>query len=117
MRQACHAKIVATLGPASGDRATIRALVDAGADVFRLNFSHGTPADHRQRLHFIREIEAELGKTIGVLLDLQGPKLRIGTFADGPVQLAQGAARPIESRKFRPRLRGSTNLLRIAQVG
>ncbi len=91
MQLDCHAKIVATLGPASADRATIEALVRAGADVFRLNFSHGTHADHRQRLEMIRSIEADLGRPIGVLLDLQGPKLRIGTFADGPVRLVEGA--------------------------
>lgn len=92
MNRPCNAKIIATLGPSSGDRATIEALVRAGADVFRLNFSHGTHADHRRRLDTIRAIEAELGRPIGVLLDLQGPKLRIGTFADGPIQLLEGAA-------------------------
>jgi len=92
MQRPCNAKIVATLGPASTDRATIAALVRAGADVFRLNFSHGTHADHRQRLDVIRSVEAEIGRPIGVLLDLQGPKLRVGTFASGPVQLVEGAA-------------------------
>ena len=87
----CNAKIVATLGPASADRATIEALVRAGADVFRLNFSHGTHADHQQRLELIRSIEADIGRPIGVLLDLQGPKLRVGTFANGPVKLVEGA--------------------------
>jgi pyruvate kinase len=61
MQRPCNAKIVATLGPASADRATIEALVRAGADVFRLNFSHGTHADHKQRLDLIRSIEADLG--------------------------------------------------------
>jgi pyruvate kinase len=88
----CNAKIVATLGPSSADRATIEALVRAGADVFRLNFSHGTHADHEQRLALIRSIEADIGRPIGVLLDLQGPKLRVGTFADGPVKLVEGAS-------------------------
>ena len=90
MQRPCNAKIVATLGPASSDRSTIEALVQAGADVFRLNFSHGTHADHAQRLAVIRSIEADLGRPIGVLLDLQGPKLRVGTFATGPVMLVQG---------------------------
>ncbi|WP_077033053.1 pyruvate kinase [Pelomonas sp. KK5] len=85
-----HAKIVATLGPASDDRATIEALFRAGADVFRLNFSHGSHEDHRRRLATIREIEKDAGRPIGVLLDLQGPKLRIGRFADGPVTLMEG---------------------------
>jgi len=87
----CNAKIVATLGPASADRATIEALVRAGADVFRLNFSHGTHADHQQRLALIRSIETDIGRPIGVLLDLQGPKLRVGSFANGPVKLVEGA--------------------------
>ncbi|MCY1221701.1 Pyruvate kinase [compost metagenome] len=91
MRRLRNAKIVATLGPASSDPATIGQLFDAGADVFRLNFSHGSHDDHKQRLHAIRAIEQERGRPIGVLLDLQGPKLRIGTFADGPVQVAAQA--------------------------
>lgn len=92
MRRLRNAKIVATLGPASTTPETIGALFDAGADVFRLNFSHGTHEDHRHRLETIRAIERERGRPIGVLLDLQGPKLRIGTFAEGPVQLATHAA-------------------------
>jgi pyruvate kinase len=85
-----NAKIVATLGPASSESTTIRALFDAGADVFRLNFSHGTHAEHRARLELIRTIERDSGRPIGVLLDLQGPKLRIGTFGEGPIQLESG---------------------------
>jgi len=92
MRRYRNAKIVATLGPASSDRATIEALFDAGADVFRLNFSHGTHSDHKERLDTIRAIERERGRPVGVLLDLQGPKLRVGTFANGPVQLLEGAS-------------------------
>ena len=92
MRRNKHTKIVATLGPASDDMATIRALFDAGADVFRLNFSHGTHADHQRRLELVRTVERDTGRPIAVLLDLQGPKLRIGRFADGPVTLAEGAA-------------------------
>ncbi len=90
MRRHRQAKIVATVGPASSSPETLRALFDAGVDVFRLNFSHGTQADHRERLQAIRTIEHEVGRPIGVLLDLQGPKLRIATFADGPVTLAAG---------------------------
>jgi pyruvate kinase len=92
MRRNKHAKIVATLGPASDERQTIQALFDAGADVFRLNFSHGTHEDHQRRLDLVRDVERECGRPIGVLLDLQGPKLRIGTFADGPVNLVEGKA-------------------------
>jgi pyruvate kinase len=66
MQRPCNAKIVATLGPASADRATIEALARAGADEFRLNFSHGTHADHKQRLDLIRSIETDIGRPIGV---------------------------------------------------
>jgi pyruvate kinase len=90
--RARRAKIVATLGPASSDRATIKALFEAGADVFRLNFSHGAHADHKERLDLIRSVEQEVGRPIAVLLDLQGPKLRIGKLAKGPVVLQTGAA-------------------------
>jgi pyruvate kinase len=92
MRRNRKAKIVATLGPSSADSETILALAQAGADVFRLNFSHGTHEQHAARLEQIRGIEARLGRPIGVLLDLQGPKLRISTFADGPVHLSPGQA-------------------------
>ena len=102
MQRPCNAKIVATLGPASADRETIEALVRAGADVFRLNFSHGTHADHRQRLDLIRAIEADIGRPIGVLLDLQGPKLRVGTFADGPVRLVEGAPFRLDLDRAKP---------------
>jgi pyruvate kinase len=80
-------KIVATLGPATSSKEMIRKLFDAGADIFRLNFSHGSHEDHRKRFDLIREIEEEVGRPICVLADLQGPKLRIGTFANGPIEL------------------------------
>lgn len=83
-------KIVATLGPASSDGQTIKKLVEAGVNVFRLNFSHGTQDEQRQRLDLIRHIEKSIGRPIGVLLDLQGPKLRIGTFSKGHVILQAG---------------------------
>jgi pyruvate kinase len=91
MRRSRHAKIVATLGPASADEHTIRALFDAGADVFRLNFSHGTHPDHEARAGMIRRMESETGRPVGILMDLQGPKLRIGSFSSGAVPLVQGA--------------------------
>ncbi|MBE7620780.1 pyruvate kinase [Komagataeibacter sp. FXV2] len=84
-------KIVATLGPATSSYATIRALADAGVNVFRLNFSHGLHAEHAQRHATIRAVEAELQRPLGVLADLQGPKLRVGTFAEGSVTLRPGA--------------------------
>ena len=82
-------KIVATLGPASASAADVVALARAGVDVFRLNFSHGSHADHQQRLAWIRAAEATLNRPLGALLDLQGPKLRIGRLV-GALQLAQG---------------------------
>jgi pyruvate kinase len=90
MRRARNAKIVATLGPATSGEATIAALFERGVDVFRLNFSHGTQADHAARLRIIRSLEAKSGRPIGVLLDLQGPKLRLGTFAGGKAVLETG---------------------------
>jgi pyruvate kinase len=92
MRRGRSTKIVATLGPASSDAATLRALFERGVDVFRLNFSHGTQRDHAERLQRVRELEAEFRRPIGVLLDLQGPKLRLGSFAGGKAELATGAA-------------------------
>ncbi len=102
MQRLCNAKVVATLGPSSTERATIESLVRAGADVFRLNFSHGTHDDHRLRLDLIRSIEAESGRPLGVLLDLQGPKLRIGTFADGPIELGAGSTLRLDLDADRP---------------
>ncbi|NBB69921.1 MAG: pyruvate kinase [Alphaproteobacteria bacterium] len=90
MRREGSTKIVATLGPASDTKEHIRALVQAGADVFRFNFSHGEHADHARRLDALREIEDELDRPVGALMDLQGPKLRIGTLAEGPVRLEPG---------------------------
>ena len=92
MRRRRKAKILATLGPASSDAETIRALHEAGADVFRLNFSHGSHADHAERYRIIRELEQETGRPIGILQDLQGPKLRIGRFAEGEIYLKRGDA-------------------------
>ncbi|RBI86398.1 pyruvate kinase [Rhodosalinus halophilus] len=91
MRRMRNVKIVATLGPASSDRETIRALHAAGADVFRLNMSHGTHDEIAARHAIIRALEADLDSPIGVLADLQGPKLRVGTFASGAVELEEGA--------------------------
>lgn len=90
MRRQRKAKIVATLGPASSDREMIRELFRAGADVFRLNFSHGTHDEHRARYQAIREIEQELERPIGILADMQGPKLRVGAIDGGEVTLKAG---------------------------
>ena len=91
MTQRRSAKIIATLGPASSKPEQIRALHAAGADVFRMNFSHGERADHRARYEAVRRLERELGRPIGVLVDLQGPKIRVGKFINGKVDLAAGA--------------------------
>jgi pyruvate kinase len=90
MRRQRKAKILATLGPASSTRDQISALFKAGADVFRLNFSHGSHEDHQKRYELIRAIEDEDKRPIGILMDLQGPKLRVGTIAGGSVELKTG---------------------------
>lgn len=90
MRRQRNVKIVATLGPSSSDKETIRALFEAGADVFRLNMSHGTQDDIGERHRIIREVEAEVGRPIGILADLQGPKLRVGVFANDAEELEEG---------------------------
>ena len=90
MRRNRHAKIVATLGPASSSPEAIRALFEAGADVFRFNFSHGSHEEHQRRYDIVRAIEHETGRPIAVLADLQGPKLRVGRLADGPIALEEG---------------------------
>lgn len=94
-----RAKIVATLGPASSSEERIEALLRAGVDVVRLNFSHGTQAEHAERIGRVRAIAARLGRTVGILQDLQGPKIRTGRLADGgPVSLVAGAELTITTR-------------------
>lgn len=85
-------KIVATLGPATSSPEMIEALIHAGVNVFRLNFSHGHKNDHRERLQTIRDIAKRLDKPIGILQDLQGPKIRAAIFAEGKVALEPGQA-------------------------
>ncbi|WP_374764094.1 pyruvate kinase [Yunchengibacter salinarum] len=92
IRRERKTRIVATLGPASSSREQIRTLFLTGVDVFRLNMSHGDHKDKQALVDTIRDVEAELGRPIAILADLQGPKLRIGTFADGPVTLEEGAS-------------------------
>lgn len=99
-------KIVATLGPASSSPEVIRALIEAGVDVFRLNFSHGLPADHRESARMIREASSALGRTIAILQDLQGPKIRCGRFREGAVELQPGqkfivTSEPVEGDETR----------------
>ena len=92
MRRLRNVKIVATLGPASSDYDTIRALHEAGADVFRLNMSHGSHDEIRERHKIIRQVEKDLDSPIAILADLQGPKLRVGVFANDAEELEEGAA-------------------------
>ena len=91
MRRNRNAKIIATLGPATDDTDAVRDLYNAGVDIFRLNFSHGEHEDQRRRYESIRAVEAEVGRPIGVMVDLQGPKLRLGDFRRGRVKLSPGA--------------------------
>lgn len=83
-------KIVSTLGPASDEPKVIERLIKAGINVIRLNFSHGCADDHRRRAQMTRDIADKLGRTVAVLGDLQGPKIRIAQFSDGPITLAPG---------------------------
>jgi len=85
-----RAKIVCTLGPAVDSYDQLKALVEAGMNVARLNFSHGSHAEHEERYQRVRKVAAETGRAVGVLADLQGPKIRLAKFADGPVELVAG---------------------------
>ena len=90
MRRQRFTKIVATLGPASSTNERLRELFEAGADVFRLNFSHGVPDDHRQRVDQLRALEKKYNHPIAILMDLQGPKLRLGVIGKKPMELKKG---------------------------
>lgn len=90
MKRSHFTKIVSTLGPASNTPETIKALAKAGVNVFRLNFSHGSHDDHRKNVEYIRAAEKEIGRPLAILCDMQGPKLRIGVFKDGAVELHIG---------------------------
>lgn len=92
MRRRRNVKIVATLGPSSNDYEMIKALFEAGADVFRLNMSHGDHDEIGARHKIIRQVEADTGRPIAILADLQGPKLRVGVFANGEEELVEGAS-------------------------
>ncbi|HXU55596.1 MAG TPA: pyruvate kinase, partial [Casimicrobiaceae bacterium] len=83
-------KIVATLGPASSSADVLTRMLAAGVDVMRLNFSHGTAADHEERARMVREAARSLGREVAIMADLQGPKIRIGKFASGRVVLKAG---------------------------
>ena len=83
-------KIVATLGPASSDPKTLARMIEAGLDVVRMNFSHGTAAEHTKRVELVRALARKAGRAVGVLVDLQGPKIRIGRFKDNRITLVAG---------------------------
>lgn len=97
MRRLRRIKILATLGPASSESAMVRRLFEAGADVFRINMSHTTHDKMRELVATIRNVEGSYGRPIGILVDLQGPKLRLGSFADGPIQLSNGETFVLDS--------------------
>ena len=102
-----NTKIVATLGPMSSSEAVIEKLITAGADIFRLNFSHGTHEDHQQSFEIIRRLEQKVGRPITILMDLQGPKLRIGKFKDGGTDLQANQTFRLELKE---RVGNSTNI-------
>jgi pyruvate kinase len=91
-------KIVATIGPVSATEEALRALLQAGMDVARLNFSHGTPEEHRATIRRLRRLAEELHIPVGVLQDLAGPKVRIGAFAAGTIELHAGAPFTLTTR-------------------
>ncbi len=99
MRRLRRIKILATLGPASSDSAMIRRLFEAGADVFRINMSHTSHDTMRELVKTIRNVESSYGRPIGILVDLQGPKLRLGSFAEGSIQLKNGENLVLDSDK------------------
>ncbi|NDF45435.1 MAG: pyruvate kinase, partial [Betaproteobacteria bacterium] len=84
-------KIVATLGPASSDPALLEKMIRAGVNVVRLNFSHGKAQDHIDRAKLVREAAQRAGREVAIMADLQGPKIRVGKFAEGKVMLENGA--------------------------
>ena len=97
-----HTKIVATLGPASSDPAVLERMIRAGVDVVRLNFSHGKAQDHIDRASLVREVAARVGKPVAIMADLQGPKIRVGKFAEGRVMLEAGAPFVLDAGRTEP---------------
>ncbi|WP_180683022.1 pyruvate kinase [Tepidicella baoligensis] len=95
-------KIVATLGPASSDPDLLEAMIRAGVNVVRLNFSHGSADDHRQRARLVREASHRAGREVAIMADLQGPKIRVGKFAEGRVQLEAGQAFVLDADRTEP---------------
>ena len=109
MRRNRKAKIIVTLGPSTSNFKSVKKLFDNGADVFRLNFSHDTKETHIKRFKDIRNLEKKVNKPIGILMDLQGPKFRVGKFEENSVFLKQGKkfvfdSNPFPGNKFRVNL-------------
>ena len=95
-------KIVATLGPASSDPALLEEMIRAGVNVVRLNFSHGSAQDHIDRAQRVRDAAQRAGREVAIMADLQGPKIRVGKFAEGKVQLETGAKFVLDASRTEP---------------
>ncbi|HET6787376.1 MAG TPA: pyruvate kinase, partial [Aquabacterium sp.] len=95
-------KIVATLGPASSSAEVLERMLLAGVDVVRLNFSHGQAQDHIDRARLVREVAARVGKVVAIMADLQGPKIRVGKFAEGKVMLESGQPFVLDASRTAP---------------
>src|SRR5512135_3231348 len=91
-------KIVATIGPASTDFAILVKMIRAGVDVVRLNFSHGKAQDHIDRANLVRKAAAECGREVAIMADMQGPKIRVGKFENGKIELIKGEAFCLDAR-------------------
>src|SRR2546423_2767644 len=83
-------KIVATLGPSSSEPAILETMIRAGVDVVRLNFSHGAAQDHERRADLVKQLSSKVGRTVAIMCDLQGPKIRVGKFKEGRITLEKG---------------------------
>lgn len=108
-----RAKIVCTLGPGTNTEDRIFELARAGMDVARLNFSHGTHQEHQQRIEIVRHVSAKIGRPIAIMQDLQGPKIRIQTFENGPVFLESGASFTLTTRQ----IRGNQKIVSVSYPG
>ncbi|MEY3037275.1 MAG: pyruvate kinase [Pseudomonadota bacterium] len=95
-------KIVATLGPASSDPALLQRMIEAGVNVVRLNFSHGSAQDHTERAQLVRQASVRAGREVAIMADLQGPKIRVGRFEQGKVMLKPGAAFVLDAQRAEP---------------
>ena len=99
MRRLRSAKIVSTLGPSSDTEMVIRSLFETGVDIFRLNFSHGTHEEHKNRIDMIRNLERDYNHPVGIIADLQGPKIRVSKFKNNKILLVEGSKFILDSEK------------------